>query len=259
MNEPVIPIVNHPVENKPPVAKAEAENGIVLKKFYPEDVETILSTFALTGGNASKTSRMLESDFNLTVHPVTIKKMAREQFPVKYAEIQENLGSQINSVVTGRLGEVVLKGTDVQSNLLDRIDKQLDSEQDIPVKDLAPAFRNISQATKDSLMQKQLLENKPTGITEVRTIEEAIKELEDDEIVIDIEPTSEETVPVENNEKTATESMETTSGTNNSADQSTEGKKDQTQTDSDAIHDLEKSNDVFVSDHINETIEDFPF
>lgn len=214
--------------------KAVAENGIVLKKFYPEDVEAILSTFALTGGNAPKASRILEADMNISVHPVTIKKMAHEQFPVKYAEIQQNIGSQINTVVTGRLGEVVLRGTDLQSSLLDRIDKRLGEETDTPLKDLAPAFRNVAQATKDNIIQKQLLENKPTSITETRTIEEAIKELEDDEIVIDAKEIIEEDLP---------------DAPENKEDSNPDTKNGET---------LKKIDDV-LSSHSNETIEDFPF
>lgn len=238
-DEPIIPFVaNLNTTEKPP--KAETEDGVVLKKFYPEEVETILSVFAWTGGNAPKTSRILQAENNISVHPITIKRMAREQFPVKYAEIQETLGSRINSIATGRVGELVLKGTDVQSNLLDRIDKRLDEEDDIPIKDLAPAFRNVAQATKDNLMQKQLLENKPTAITEVRTIEEAIKELEDDDIVIDVDVVSEETLPQED---TGNEKKSDTDPAN---------------IESDPVENSDQPVDIPVT-HQNETIEDFPF
>jgi hypothetical protein len=167
------------------VVKAVTDQGKVLKKFTITDVETVLGVLALNGGNRTRTAEQVREEFGIDIHPYTIKNWELTLFPQRYARIQEELSDDINSKVKGRVGDLALRGTELQSRLYKRLDERLDREDSIPVKDLAPTLRNVAQSTDITLKQKQLLENKPTHITEVRTIEQTIKELEDEDIILD--------------------------------------------------------------------------
>jgi citrate lyase gamma subunit len=170
------------------LVKAITENGASLKKYSVTDVELILSVLALNGGNVSRTARQVGEELRITIHPNTLKKWKNESFPTRYAQIQDELSGKINDVVTGRIGDLALRGTEIQETILERLADQLVREDDIPVKDLSPSLRNITQATDMNIKQKQLLEDKPTQIIEKRSIEDTVKELEDNDILIDIDP-----------------------------------------------------------------------
>lgn len=175
----------HIVSGHGGIVKAVTEQGTKLKKFSVEDVETVLGVCAMLGGNASRTSESVKEEYGIDIHPITIRQWVDKKFPSRYAQIQASLGSEINEVVKGRIGELAMRSAELQGRLLDRLDERLRDETDVPIKELAPAIRNIAQSVDVNLKQKQLLENKPTHITEVRTIEETIEELERDEIIID--------------------------------------------------------------------------
>jgi hypothetical protein len=172
--------------------KGMTEQGTVLKKFTVEDVDTVLNVLAMNGGNYSRTSEQVGKEYGIEVHPVTLKKWVTVQFPSKYAVIQRELSDKINDVVTGRIGDLALSGTEIQHSLLEQLAERIDQEPNVPIKELAPAVRNIAQATQVNIQQRQLLEGKPTGITELRNIEETVKELEQNEILVDAEVVEEE-------------------------------------------------------------------
>jgi hypothetical protein len=177
------------------------EQGTQLKKFTVQDVETVLNVLAMNGGNYSRTSEQVGKEYGIEIHPVTLKKWATTQFPSKYAVIQRTLADKINDVVAGRIGDLALTGTEVQHRLLQQLAERIDEEPNVPIKELAPAVRNIAQATQTNIQQRQLLEGKPTGITELRNIEETVRELEQNEILVDAEVVEEEDVDENDGEK----------------------------------------------------------
>ncbi len=167
---------------------AIAEDGTQLRKHTIEEVDIVLTHLAMTAENYSRTSRELKDKYSLEVTPPTIRNWAQKLYPSKYLEIQHNLRTKIGEKTTEKVTALALRGAETQANVLDRLDERILLENDISVKDLATAYSAITGATEKNLKMKLLLEDKPTSITEVRTVEQAIKELEDDDIIVDIEP-----------------------------------------------------------------------
>lgn len=167
--------------------KALTENGTKLKKHTLEDVEVLLRLLALNGGNYQRTALQAETDFKIEIHPMTLKKWSVNHFPQRYAEIQRDLVDEINDRAAGKIGDLTQKGIDLQNKLLEELDKVLETEPSLSVRELTPAITNISRATESNIKQRQLLQDKPTSIQEVRTIDETIEFLERDNIIIDID------------------------------------------------------------------------
>lgn len=157
--------------------------------YSPETVEDSLRLLALNGGNCSKTSIQLEEFFNIKVHQVTLGKWKNRSFTRRYHEIQEDLSGEVEKGVVFKLGDIALQSAELQEKIIQKIDDEIDNAPDLSLKDLSPALRNVSQAAQISIQQKQLLEDKPTQIIEARTIEQTIKELEQDDLLIEGEST----------------------------------------------------------------------
>jgi hypothetical protein len=109
--------------------------------------------------------------------------MVIEQYPDRYAQIQREIAEDVSDRVSGRLGDVLVKGANVQDTLLDQLAERLESKPDIDVKDLAASTRNIAQSNHVNLQQRQLLQDKPTSISKVEGIDELVEELKREGLV----------------------------------------------------------------------------
>jgi hypothetical protein len=166
---------------------AKTEKGTTLNKYNNEEVEIVLRLLAFNGGNYARTARQMQEEYSIEIHPQYIKKWATESFPHKYAEIQRTLSEELSDRVAGKVTDLAIRGADTQSRLLDQLDNELDQNERIPVRDLAPSLRNVAQATDMNIKAQQLLRDKPTSIVENRTVEEALEYLEKQDIFIDVE------------------------------------------------------------------------
>lgn len=184
-----------PSDSGKPIRLAETELGTKLKKFTIEDVDLILTVLAMNGSNYAKTARQVGEELGISIHQVTLQKWANQAFPTRFAEIQHNLGDKIDRFVTAKISGLTLRSAEVQENLLDALASRLEAGEELPIKDLGNTIRNIAQTQDLSLKQKRLLEDRPTQIQEVRTIDQAVQELEAEEIIVDADVIDEEGEP----------------------------------------------------------------
>jgi hypothetical protein len=115
------------------IVKATNELGTTSKKYSVEDIDAILKTCAFQTGNYSRTAQLVREEFCLEVHPNTVRKMVIEQYPDRYAQIQREIAEDVSDRVSGRLGDVLVKGANVQDTLLDQLAERLESKPDIDV------------------------------------------------------------------------------------------------------------------------------
>lgn len=183
------------------IEMARTEQGYLLHRNTIEDVDLALKELVLTGENFSRACRNMKSNYNIDINNVTLKRWATTSFPSRYLDIQHNLHRNVDEITKQKISANALLGADVQNTLLERTSQRLDEEVDISVKDLANAYSSITNATERNLKTKLLLEDKPTQIVEVRSVEQAIKELVDDDVLIDAEVVEEEYPPALPNSK----------------------------------------------------------
>jgi hypothetical protein len=158
--------------NKLHEAKPEAENGRPIRGDYTlSDVEMALGTLALNGSNYSRTSSELKEQYNLQVHPQTLKGWALQSFPRKYAEIQHQIQDHIGEDLASKLSDNAMGAVIVQSDTIERLSKHVD---DLDVKDLANVARNLAQTTSLNTEKARLLRDQPTKIVEHKDPEEII-------------------------------------------------------------------------------------
>lgn len=179
-----------PDENEPatPSEKALAEieeDEVGLRNFDLKEVDIVLGVLAVNGGNVTRTSQQVMAEFDISIHPNTIRTWRKEKFIKRYTEIQDELTKTLDKSTADKLTHIQARNTSAQEEILDLIEQRLLDEPNIPLKDLAPALRNIAQTGHMNLQNRNLLLEKPTSITETRTVESKIKELEDDGILID--------------------------------------------------------------------------
>ena len=155
-----------------------------------EDVEVVLRLVAFNGGNIAASTRAINEDYHISVHPNTVSRWINTHFPRRYVQIQNELADDVENRVAGKLGDLSMRSAQTQERLLDELDNQLArdqlNERETPVKDLAPAIRNIAQANQSNIQQQRLLRDKPTSIVETRTIDETIAYLERENLLIDL-------------------------------------------------------------------------
>lgn len=170
---------------------AVSETGSSLKKYTIHDVEVILEKLAMTANNYNRTAKEMKTHFNIEIHPLTVKRMAELQFPSKYLEIQHKISDKLDPILKQKIDSLTLRGAEVQGTVLNQLDEKLDTE-DLDATDLSKIFSSTATGTDKNMKLKLLMEEKPTQITEVRTVEQAIKELEDDDIIVDAEVVEDE-------------------------------------------------------------------
>lgn len=172
----------------------ENENGNVSKRFSDADIELILKTLALNGGQMKKTSQQLREQFKLEVHPQTLKRWKDVNYHSAYSRLQRELSDELSTQLAGKITDVAHQSISIQERLQEEMDEQLNSES-FELKELPSAIRNMAQASEISIRQKHLLEDKPTEILEVRGIEETISDLEESELIVDADVVDEEDIP----------------------------------------------------------------
>lgn len=174
-----------PDESPSNKALAAVNDETNLRNFDLKEVDVVLGVLASNGGNVTKTSQQVMAEFDISIHPNTIRTWRKEKFVARYKEIQDSLLKGLDKETADKLTHLQARNASAQEEILDLIEQRLVDEPDIPLKDLAPALRNIAQTSHMTLQNRNLLLEKPTSITEQRTVESKIKELEDEGILID--------------------------------------------------------------------------
>lgn len=155
-------------------ANAQTEVGTTLRDFTIEDVELALRVLAYHGTSYSKVSAILEKEYSLAVHSSTLKRWASVQFANKYAEIQQQLDTEISNKLSGELTDIAIQATDLQKEVINNLSQNL---SDLETKDLAHTAKNLSSVINPAIEKTQLLRGKPTQRTESKDAEKIIAKL----------------------------------------------------------------------------------
>lgn len=144
---------------------ATTELGTSLKTHTMEDVGLGLRVLAYNGSNYSRSSALLQSEYDVKVHAATLRKWATVSFAQRYAEIQKELDTDISNKLSGRLTDAAVLATETQIEIINEL---ADNITDLEPNELAPAARNLSQVSTPAIEKAQLLRGKPTDRTETR-------------------------------------------------------------------------------------------
>lgn len=167
------------------------EEGNKSKKFDDSTIELILTTLAFNGGKEKQTAEQVREQFAIEIHPTTLARWKNSAYASQYSAIQRNLADKLSSQLAGKITDVAHQSITIQERLQGEMEEQLNNDS-FDLKDLPSAIRNMAQASEISIRQKQILEDKPTEIIEVRGIEETISDLEESELIIDAETVEDE-------------------------------------------------------------------
>lgn len=148
------------------------EKGHHLQNFTLEDVLFSLRLLAYNNSNANGTAAQLENDYNLKVHPITLRKWMRESFPQRYVQIQHQLANEINEKLAATTIDLAAKAGAAQELALDRTIDEIDN---IDPKYLGGTVRNLAQAGSANIEKARLLREQPTEIVRNQTPDDAIK------------------------------------------------------------------------------------
>lgn len=161
--------------NKPALNDlAQTEVGTRLRDFTIEDVELALRILAYNGTSYTTASKILDEDYQLSVHTSTLKRWVTSHFANKYAQIQEALDQEISQKLSGKLGDVALQAVGVQKKVIEELSSNI---HDLETKDLSVTAKNLSSVINPAIEKTQLLRGKPTQRTETKDAEKIITKL----------------------------------------------------------------------------------
>ena len=137
------------------------------RAYTDEQIETALTTVAITA-NAKEASRTTGIP-----HRTILNWCNRHADKLK--RIQEERAPQIEQAVIGKLRQGMLRGADATLLSIEKAIEQLEAGE---VKDAAAFARNLATTQAIQADKMLLLDGRPTSISEHRTVDDELRELE---------------------------------------------------------------------------------
>jgi hypothetical protein len=165
-------------EGKPVLTERQEE----LRTHTIEDVGFALRLLAYNNTRYSVTSRILEEDYGIKVHPTTLRQWVTSHFTQKYVEIQHELEKNINEKLSAEIIDLAATATEAQAKALER---GLDTINELKPGEVASAVKNYASTAGTNIEQANLLRDKPTTIVKHQTPDDAIKFLREKGLLVD--------------------------------------------------------------------------
>ena len=137
------------------------------RNYTPEQVETALTAIAITGS--------MKEAAELTGIPYTTVTTWRYKYADKYERIREERAPQIEQAVIKNLRAVMQRGSEATLLSIEKAVEQLEAGE---VKDAAAFARNLATTQAIAADKMLLLDGRPTSISEHRTVDDELRELE---------------------------------------------------------------------------------
>ena len=137
------------------------------RNYTPEQVETALTAIATTGS--------MKEAAELTGIPYTTVTTWRYKYADKYERIKEKRAPEIEQAVIRNLREIMARSGNAVLLSIDKAVEQLEAGD---VKDAAAYARNLATTQAIAADKMLLLDGRPTSISEHRTVDDELRELE---------------------------------------------------------------------------------
>ena len=138
-------------------------------RYSDAEVNGVLKLLALNGGNVVTTHEQLEHAGLPPVSRSSLTKWRDHSFRSRYFEIRREAADAVSEELAGRSLERAMQADEVQAKLLERMAGEVEN---IGPEALAGSIRSLAQSKASDVEKAQLLRDKPTEITEHRSVKE---------------------------------------------------------------------------------------
>jgi len=153
------------IQRRKPVEWAVSERGREIRHSVQE-VDLALKLMALNGGKTMVTETMLLAE-NIRVHRNTLRVWRDETFPRRYAQIRAEMGQEVTEEVAGRALERALEADDATHAYIKEAKAKVGQ---VSPAHLAKNAQALANAESQLVQTAQLLRDRPTSITEDRSL-----------------------------------------------------------------------------------------
>jgi hypothetical protein len=156
-----------------PHANAVSESGTPIR--YADDVVNLaLKLVVLNGGQLKPASEQLRAE-GFDIHRNTLRDWRDRQFPRRYHQIRGELGQQVTEEIAGRALERALEADGAEQKYIEAAIARLD---EVDATHLAKNALALANAKAQNIEKSQLLRERPTQITENRSVADLVGTLE---------------------------------------------------------------------------------
>jgi hypothetical protein len=138
------------------------------------EVDTALKLLALNGDKPKLACEQLAEE-GIDLKPEALRMWRDRSFPRRYIQLRQELAKDVGEDIAGRAMEGAMQALEAQSKYIEAAVDKLDR---VPPAHLANNVAALAQAVGVLVEKAQLLRDRPTEITEVRSIDENLAVLE---------------------------------------------------------------------------------
>lgn len=140
----------------------------------PEDVDTALLVLALVGGSSVRAQEMLKTK-GLSIPHTTLQDWRSKSYPNRYNDLCTRYRAEIEGEIVNNVRALALRASQVAQHALELEEQRIASGD---TKDAAGSLRNIATSIGISVDKVMLMEGRPTQITEQRSSDDVLRELQ---------------------------------------------------------------------------------
>lgn len=141
--------------------------------YTAEEIETALMALVAWAGNATAAARYLKAEKGLSIRTQTLSGW-KQKHAIRYDELREKYGGQIEQAITNDLREVIMLGTQAERLAIEKATEALEHGTE---KDPSRAAANMARVVQSSTDKLMTLTSRPVTITESRNIGEILRSL----------------------------------------------------------------------------------
>ena len=155
------------------VTQAVSERGRHIRH-TDDEVNLALKLVVLNGGRLKNTSEQLEEE-GFVISRNTLRDWRDKAFPRRYAQIRHELGKDVTEEMAGRALERALEADNAEKAYIEAAVKRL---AEVDATHLAKNALALANAKSNNIQASQLLRDRPTQITETRSVDDLVGVLE---------------------------------------------------------------------------------
>lgn len=143
----------------------------------PEEAKILaLTCLVLAGGNLREAVRQLKAQHGIKLDYHSIARW-RDRDPLLYERLRQELAPRLSSELIGVINENALAASKTERRSIADTERLLDEGRTRDPLVTSTIARNMKQIITQSIDKTRLLEDKPTRITENRSLDEILRQL----------------------------------------------------------------------------------